>query len=45
MVFWLTFVILTVSTIIYGLFASGEVQDWNEPDKHKEKEKKDVQVE
>lgn len=36
MVFWVTFVILNGSAFIYGLFASGIEQDWNEPDKKKE---------
>lgn len=31
LVFWLTFVIFVVTTIIYITFASGDIQTWNEP--------------
>lgn len=30
-VFWVTFVIFVVTTIIYCLWASGDLQPWNEP--------------
>lgn len=36
-VFWITFVIFFVTTVIYVMFASGEIQDWNEPDKPRNK--------
>lgn len=29
--FWLTFVILMVTTVVYVVWASGEVQLWNDP--------------
>lgn len=31
-VFWITFVILTISAIVYSLWGSGELQPWNNPD-------------
>ncbi|XP_031618756.1 putative inorganic phosphate cotransporter isoform X2 [Contarinia nasturtii] len=30
-VFWITFVLFVVTTILYDIFASGEIQPWNEP--------------
>lgn len=29
--FWIAFVIFIVTTIIYSMWASGEVQPWNDP--------------
>lgn len=34
-VFWITFVIFAVTTIIYCLWASGELQPWNDPNNMK----------
>lgn len=31
--FWISFVVFIVSTIMYSLWASGKVQPWNEPHK------------
>lgn len=31
-VFWISFAIFMVTTVIYVLWASGEVQPWNTPD-------------
>lgn len=30
-VFWISFVIFMVTTVVYVLWASGEVQPWNNP--------------
>lgn len=30
-VFWISFGIFIVTTVIYSIWASGEVQPWNEP--------------
>lgn len=32
MVFWIVFVVFTVTNIIYILYADGEIQSWNNPD-------------
>lgn len=34
-VFWITFVIFAVTTLIYCLWASGDLQPWNEPNNMK----------
>ncbi|XP_055295735.1 putative inorganic phosphate cotransporter isoform X2 [Sitodiplosis mosellana] len=39
-VFWITFVLFVVTTILYDIFASGEIQDWNDPLKLKEQNTK-----
>lgn len=33
-VFWVTFAVFVVTTIVYVIWASGEVQPWNEPEGH-----------
>lgn len=33
LVFWISFVVFIVTTLMYSLWASGEVQPWNEPQK------------
>lgn len=30
-VFWITFVLFVVTTILYDMFASGDTQPWNDP--------------
>lgn len=30
-VFWISFAIFIITTVIYSIWASGEVQPWNEP--------------
>lgn len=32
LVFWMTFAVFVVTTIVYVIWASGEVQPWNEPE-------------
>lgn len=32
-VFWVTFVVFVVTTIIYCIWASGELQPWNNPER------------
>lgn len=32
-VFWISFALFVGTTIVYDMFASGEIQDWNEPHK------------
>lgn len=32
-VYWVTFAILIISAIIFSIWASGEIQPWNYPDK------------
>lgn len=32
LVFWVTFVVFVVTTIVYVIWASGDVQPWNEPE-------------
>lgn len=34
--FWITFVLFVVTTILYDIFASGETQPWNDPQKLRE---------
>lgn len=31
-VFWVTFAVFVITTIVYVIWASGEVQPWNEPE-------------
>lgn len=31
LVFWVAFAVFVVTTVVYSLWASGEVQPWNEP--------------
>lgn len=33
MVFWISFIVFILTTIVYVLWASGETQWWNNPDK------------
>lgn len=35
-VFWVTFVVFVVTTIIYCIWASGEIQPWNTPGESKQ---------
>lgn len=41
LVFWIMLVVMTASSIVYGLFGSGNVQPWDDLEKHylREKEK------
>lgn len=32
-VFWISFALFVGTTIVYDMFASGEIQDWNDPHK------------
>lgn len=32
--FWISFVIFIVTTVVYVLWASGEVQPWNNPNEY-----------
>lgn len=34
LVFWITFAIFAVTTVVYSIWASGEVQPWNYPKNH-----------
>lgn len=36
LVFWIAFGVLVVTSVIYGFWASGEIQDFNEPKDLKE---------
>lgn len=36
LVFWIAFGVLVLTSVVYGLWASGEVQDFNEPKDLKE---------
>lgn len=39
-VFWISFGLFIVTTILFDIFASGETQDWNDPLKSKEESAK-----
>lgn len=32
--FWISFVIFIVTTVVYSIWASGEVQPWNNPEEY-----------
>lgn len=36
--FWLTFSVLSLSAIVFDIFASGDVQWWNQPELHNQNE-------
>lgn len=41
-VFWTAFVIFALTSVIYGIWASGETQPWNNPEKEPLEEDGDV---
>lgn len=41
-VFWTAFVIFAITSIIYGIWASGEMQPWNNPEKEPLEEDGDI---
>lgn len=41
-VFWTAFVIFALTSVIYGIWASGEMQPWNNPEKQPLEEDGDV---
>lgn len=41
-VFWTAFVIFGLTSVIYGIWASGEMQPWNNPEKQPLEEDGDV---
>lgn len=42
LVFWTAFVIFALTSVIYGIWASGEMQPWNNPEKEPLEEDGDV---
>lgn len=40
LVFWIMIVIMTMSSLVYLLFGSGETQQWDDPEQFYQKEKK-----
>lgn len=41
-VFWTAFVIFALTSVIYGIWASGEMQPWNNPEKEPLEEDGDI---
>lgn len=41
LVFWIMMIVMTASSVVYGLFGSGDLQPWDDLEQHylKEKEK------
>ena len=46
LVFWIIFAVTVVTNVVFVLFASGEVQEWNDPNFERKKQtKKDEELE
>lgn len=41
-VFWTAFIIFAATSVIYGIWASGEMQPWNNPEKQPLEEDGDI---